>query len=66
MLCDASGDAVQLDAVDTGIRQALRFHTEEVADAAAWLQQIAALEAHVLQRLIHGADDHRRCVERSQ
>ena len=66
LLGDATGNAVKLHAVDAGVREALRFHADEVANAAGRLQKVSALKAHVLQRLIHSADDNRRRIERGQ
>ena len=57
LLGNAPGDAVQFHAVQAGRGHALRQQAEEVADAAGGLQNIAALEAHVLHRLIDGLDN---------
>ena len=54
-LCDAAADAVQLHAVQFRPGHALRQTAEEAAHAAGWLQDVAALEAYVLQGLIDGA-----------
>ena len=48
LLGDASTDTIQLYTVDFGVGQTFRAHTDEVADAAGRLQQIAGLKAHVL------------------
>ena len=45
---DTPADSVQLYAVDFGVRQIFRAHTNEVANTAGRFQQIAGLEAHVL------------------
>ena len=60
---DTSADTVQLYPVNFGVGQHFRAHTDEVADAAGRLQQIAGLKAHVLQHLIDGADDHGRGIK---
>ena len=57
LLCDASRDGIQLHAVEPAAFHALRQHTEEVAHAHAGLQNIAGLEAHVLHRVVNGADN---------
>ena len=57
LLCDAAADAVQLHAVQFRPGHALRQTAEEAAHAAGWLQDVAMLEAYVLQSLIDGADD---------
>ena len=57
LLGDSAGDAVQLHAVEPAAFHALRQHTEEVAHAHAGLQNIAGLEAHVLHRVVNGADN---------
>ena len=57
MLCDASRDGIQLHAVEPAAFHALRQHTEEVAHTHAWLQNVAGLEAHVLHRVVNGADN---------
>ena len=66
LLRNAPGDAVQLDAVDFGVRHAFRLHPEEIADAAARLQNVALSETHIFQCLIHSTDHHGRGVERGQ
>ena len=57
LLGDSAGDAVQLHAVEPAAFHALRQHTEEVAHAHAGLQNVAGLEAHVLHRVVNGADN---------
>ena len=57
LLCDSAGNTVQLHAVEPAAFHALRQHTEEVAHAHAGLQNIAGLEAHVLHRVVNGADN---------
>ena len=57
LLCDASRDGIQLHAVEPAAFHALRQHTEEVAHAHAGLQNVAGLEAHVLHRVVNGADN---------
>ena len=57
LLCDSTGNTVQLHAVEPAAFHALRQHTEEVAHAHAGLQNVAGLEAHVLHRVVNGADN---------
>ena len=57
LLCNFTGNTVQLHAVEPAAFHALRQHTEEVAHAHAGLQNIAGLEAHVLHRVVNGADN---------
>ena len=57
LLCDASRDGIQLHAVKPAAFHALRQHTEEVAHAHAGLQDVAGLEAHILHRVVDGADN---------
>ena len=57
LLCDSAGNTVQLHAVEPAAFHALRQHTEEVAHAHAWLQNIAGLETHILHRVVNGADN---------
>ena len=57
LLCDPAGNAVQLHAVEPAAFHALRQHTEEVAHAHAWLQNVPGLEAHILHRVVDGADN---------
>ena len=57
LLCDASRDGIQLHAVEPAAFHALRQHTEEVAHAHAWLQNIAGLEAHILHCVVNSADN---------
>ena len=57
LLCDASRDGIQLHAVEPAAFHALRQHTEEVAHAHAGLQNVARPEAHILHRVVNGADN---------
>ena len=57
LLCDASRDGIQLPAVEPAAFHALRQHTEEVAHAHAWLQNVPGLETHILHRIVNGADN---------
>ena len=57
LLCDSAGNTVQLHAVEPAAFHALRQHTEEVAHAHAGLQNVAGLEAHILHRVVNGADN---------
>ena len=53
VLRDPAGDAVQLHTVQTATLHAFRQKSEEIADTARRLQDIAALKAH----LLHGSID---------
>ena len=66
LLGNAPGNAVQLYAVHFGISHILRQQTHEVTNAAAGFQNVAGLEAQIGKPLIHGANYHRRGVERRQ
>ena len=57
LLCDSAGNTVQFHAVEPAAFHALRQHTEEVAHAHAWLQNIPGLETHILHRVVNGADN---------
>ena len=63
---DAPGEIIQLHAVELAAAHAFRQHTEEIADTAGWLQNVALREAHLPQGGIDAADDHRRRVERRE
>ena len=63
---DASGNVIQLHAVELTLRHALRQHTEEMTDAAGRLQHVALPEAHLLQRGVDAVDHHRRRIEGGQ
>ena len=62
LLGDASGEAVQLHAVQFRPGHGLRQTAEEVAHAAGRLQDVAGLEAHVGEGIIDGPDDHRGSI----
>ena len=63
---DAAREIVQLHAVELAAAHAFRQHTEKIADAAGRLQDVALREAHLSQRGVDTADDHRRRVERRE
>ena len=63
---DASGEIVQLHAIELAAAHAFRQHTEKIADAAGRLQDVPLCEAHLPQGGIDAADDHRRRKERRQ
>ena len=63
---DASGEIVQLHAVELAAAHAFRQHTEKIADTAGRLQNVALREAHLPQGGIDAADNHRRRVERRE
>lgn len=56
---NASGEIVQLHAIQLAAAHAFRQHTEKIADTAGWLQNVALREAHLPQGGIDAADDHR-------
>ena len=65
LLCDTTGQAVQLHAVQlgiVGIELAVPV-PEERADTHAGLQHIAAHAADMLQGAVHSVNDRRRCVK---
>ena len=61
---DASGEIVQLHAVELAAAHIFRQHTEKIADAAGGFQNVALRKAHLPQGGIDAADDHRRRVKR--
>jgi len=63
---NAAGDAVQLHTVGFAGAHAVRQHSDEVADAAGRLQQIAAFQTHLCQRLVDGVDDDGRGIKGGQ
>ena len=63
---DAAGDAVQLHTVGFAGVHAVRQHSDEVADAAGRLQQIAAFQAHLCQGFVNGVDDDGRGIKGGQ
>ena len=63
---DAAGNTVEFHAVDLTIPQAVRQHPDKVADAAGRLQQVAAFQAHLRQRLVDGVDEDGRGIKGGQ
>ena len=63
---DASGDAVQLHTVGFAGVHAVRQHSHKVANAAGRLQQVAAFQAHLCQRLVDGVDENGRGIKSGQ
>ena len=63
---DAAGNTVQLHAVDLAIPHAVRQHSHKVANAAGRLQQGAAFQAHLCQRLVDGVDENGRGIKSGQ
>ena len=57
LLCNASGDAVQLHAVQAAVSHFLREKPEEVAHTHRWFQNVAGLEAHIANRFINRLDN---------
>ena len=63
---DAAGNTVEFHAVDLAIPHAVRQHSHKVANAAGRLQQIAAFQTHLCQRLVDGVDDDGRGIKGGQ
>jgi len=63
---DAAGNTVEFHAVDLAIPHAVRQHSHKVANAAGRLQQVAAFQAHLCQRLIDGVDENGRGIKSGQ
>ena len=59
LLCDSSGQAVQLHAVQVASGHAVRQQAEEIAHPAGRFQNVAGGKTHAANDLIHGADDRR-------
>ena len=62
LLCDSSGQAVQLHAVQAASGHGVRQQTEEIAHPAGRFQNVAGSKSHAANGLIHGADDRRTGV----
>ena len=63
---DAAGNTVEFHAVDLAIPHAVRQHSHKVANAAGRLQQVAAFQAHLRQRLVDGVDENGRGIKGGQ
>ena len=63
LLSDSSGNAVQFHAVQLGLCHTVGQHTKKVTYTTGGFQNVALSEVHALQRLIHGANNHRRRVK---
>ena len=63
---DAAGNTAEFHAVDLAIPHAVRQHSHKVANAAGRLQQIAAFQTHLCQRLVDGVDDDGRGIKGGQ
>ena len=66
LLRNASGDGIQFNAEDAGVRHTFRLHAQKMADAAGGLQHVPVLKAQVLHCLIHSTDHDRRGIEGCQ
>ena len=66
LLCDPSGQPVELHAVQLAVFHAFRQHSEEIADAAGRFQYVPGAEAHVFDRLIDCANNGRGGIVRVQ
>ena len=62
LLCNASGNAVQLYSVKPALFHGIRHHTEKVADTHGRLQYISFGKSHFLQCFVHLADNDRTCI----
>ena len=62
VLRNSAGDAVQLHAIQRAARHAFRQKTEEIADTAGGLQNVAAPETHLLHRRVDRPDHSRRGI----
>ena len=62
LLGDPTGETVQLNTIEAAVLHPLGQHSEEVAHAHRRLQNVAGLETHVFNSLIHSADDGRAGV----
>ena len=60
---NAAGEVVQLHAIELTAAHAFRQHTEEIADAAGRLQNVALCEAHLSQCGVNTANHRRRRVK---
>ena len=66
LLGDAPGNAVDLHAIGFAPGHAVRQHPDKVTDAAGRLQNVAGLEAHLREGVVHGLDDDGRGVKGRQ
>ena len=57
-----TGETVQLHTIEAAVLHTLGQHSEEVAHAHCRLQNVAGLEAHVFNGLVHCTDDGRTGV----
>ena len=57
LLCNTTGDRIQLHAVKAAVLHFLRQTAEKVADTHGGLQNIARFKAHSVQRFIDGMDN---------
>ena len=62
LLCDVTGNRVQLHAIQTTVSHFFRQHTEEIARTHRWLQNISCLKSHTPHRFIDGLNDRRAGV----
>ena len=62
LLGDPAGDGIQFHTVQAAVLHLFREHTEEVADTHGRFQNVAGLESHLRNSIIHGLDNRGRCI----
>ena len=62
LLGDPAGDGIQFYTVQAAALHLFREHTKEVADAHGGLQNVAGLETHLRNGIIHGLDNRGRSI----
>ena len=62
LLGDSPRETVQLHTIEAAVLHTLGQHPEEVAHAHSRLQNVASLETHVFNGLIHSTDNGRAGV----
>ena len=62
LLGDPASDGIQFHAVQTAVLHLLRQHTEEVADTHRRFQNVAGLETHLRDGIVHGFDNRWRGI----
>ena len=62
LLGDPAGDGIQFYTVQAAALHLFREHAKEVADTHGRLQNVAGLETHLRNGLVHGLDNRRRSI----
>ena len=62
LLCDPSGQAVQLHPVQAAVLHPLRQHPEEIPDTYRRFQNISFFKPHPAKCIVDRTDNYRRCV----